>query len=317
MPKIRYFFPSSCSLGLALLSLGLVVFGCPASLLFGRSEPLKFWTNAIIFMGLFVLSLTALGLIIAALIERRPPPRLLLGCSALLALLAAGVLTSIGMYLETGPEATVGLWILTTPLLALFSVPVLAALLRTPPELRRLIQADQDREIPALLAAWGGSSDYAGLARALRVPEAQIDGLLAGMQARGVIRGHRLSEHRRFYTPEAWAERIAALSAAVASRGQIRLDDLATEFQAPAGLVKDWLHAAVQSGKFSGYINWKEGLVYSVEAKDLLSAAGCPQCGGELALAGKGVAQCRYCGCEVFRMGGEHDNHSPVRDPAG
>lgn len=51
---------------------------------------------------------------------------------------------------------------------------------------------------------------------------------------------------------------------------------------------------------FSGYINWDEGILYSAEAAALREAGRCPNCGGALALAGRGVIRCPHCGTEIF-----------------
>jgi DNA-directed RNA polymerase subunit RPC12/RpoP len=46
-------------------------------------------------------------------------------------------------------------------------------------------------------------------------------------------------------------------------------------------------------------MNWDEGLLYSADASKLAHDR-CPRCGGEITLAGKGVAQCAHCGSEIF-----------------
>ena len=53
-------------------------------------------------------------------------------------------------------------------------------------------------------------------------------------------------------------------------------------------------------GLFSGYINWDEGMLYSVEARNLRELENCRVCQGKLELAGKGVVQCPYCDTEYF-----------------
>jgi hypothetical protein len=86
----------------------------------------------------------------------------------------------------------------------------------------------------------------------------------------------------------------------VQSRGQVKVDDLAVEMQLPRDQVKDMVYALVGLGVFSGYINWEKGVLYSSQASQLRDLKQCPNCGGEINLTGKGVAQCRFCGTEFF-----------------
>jgi hypothetical protein len=86
----------------------------------------------------------------------------------------------------------------------------------------------------------------------------------------------------------------------VQSRGQVPIDDLAVEMQLPRDQIKDMVYALVGLGVFSGYINWDKGVLYSQQASQLRDLKQCPNCGGEISLTGKGVAQCRFCGTEFF-----------------
>lgn len=86
----------------------------------------------------------------------------------------------------------------------------------------------------------------------------------------------------------------------VQSRGQIKIDDVALELQQPRDKVKEMVYSLVGLGVFSGYVNWDKGVLYSSEASKLRELKQCPNCGGEITLTGKGVAQCRFCGTEFF-----------------
>ncbi len=86
----------------------------------------------------------------------------------------------------------------------------------------------------------------------------------------------------------------------VQSRGQIPISEVAVEMQTPVSEVKEMIHSLVGLGVFSGYINWDKGILYSSVASQLRELKQCPNCGGEITLSGKGVANCRFCGTEFF-----------------
>jgi hypothetical protein len=85
----------------------------------------------------------------------------------------------------------------------------------------------------------------------------------------------------------------------VQTQGQVRVSDVALELDVTLDQVRAYIHDLVGKGLFSGYINWDEGLLYSRDASQLRGDT-CPNCGGELELAGKGVIRCPYCGSEIF-----------------
>lgn len=86
----------------------------------------------------------------------------------------------------------------------------------------------------------------------------------------------------------------------VSSRGQVTVNDLALELNTPADSIKELVHQLVGLRVFSGYINWDDGTLYSVEADQLRSLEKCKNCGGALKLSGKGVVTCPFCGTEYF-----------------
>lgn len=85
----------------------------------------------------------------------------------------------------------------------------------------------------------------------------------------------------------------------VLTQGQVRVAEVALELNATHDQVKNWIYDLVGKGLFTGYINWDEGILYSKQASELKTNK-CPNCGGELELAGKGVVSCPYCGTEIF-----------------
>ncbi len=89
----------------------------------------------------------------------------------------------------------------------------------------------------------------------------------------------------------------------VSTRGQVSIADLVLEMKSTREAVQSDLYDLVGRGLFSGYVDWRKGVLYSVEASQLQGRRTCPNCGGELQLAGKGLVKCPYCGAEIFLQG--------------
>lgn len=86
----------------------------------------------------------------------------------------------------------------------------------------------------------------------------------------------------------------------VLTQGQVTIPELAIELNESRDRVEDMIRDVVGKQLFSGAINWEKGVLYSVESQLLTEGRKCPNCGGELQFAGKGLIQCPYCGSEVF-----------------
>ncbi len=86
----------------------------------------------------------------------------------------------------------------------------------------------------------------------------------------------------------------------VLAQGQVGMGELIGELGEPRDRVEEMIRNLVGKRLFSGAINWDKGILYSVESQQLAEGRHCPNCGGELEFAGKGIIACPYCGSEVF-----------------
>jgi ribosomal protein S27AE len=86
----------------------------------------------------------------------------------------------------------------------------------------------------------------------------------------------------------------------VLTQGQVTIHEIVVELETPRDQVEDMIRNVVGKQLFSGAINWEKGVLYSVESQQLTEGRKCPNCGGELQFAGKGVIVCPWCGSEVF-----------------
>jgi DNA-directed RNA polymerase subunit RPC12/RpoP len=86
----------------------------------------------------------------------------------------------------------------------------------------------------------------------------------------------------------------------VLAQGKVTLSEVALELDMPMDQVEDMVRDLVGKNLFSGAINWEDGVLYSKQASQMKADRKCPNCSGELTLAGKGVIKCPFCGSEVF-----------------
>jgi ribosomal protein S27AE len=86
----------------------------------------------------------------------------------------------------------------------------------------------------------------------------------------------------------------------VLAQGKVTLAEVALELNTPRDRVEDMVRDLVGKNLFSGAINWNDGVLYSKQASQMKADRKCPNCGGQVELAGKGVIECPFCGAEVF-----------------
>jgi hypothetical protein len=109
-----------------------------------------------------------------------------------------------------------------------------------------------------------------------------------------------LIQGRSEATQQVEATRQRKILDMVKTRGQVNISDLVIELKSTSDQVRQDIYTIVGMGLLKGYVNWDQGLLYSQEASQLKGRETCPNCGGALSLAGKGIITCPYCGTQIF-----------------
>ena len=98
---------------------------------------------------------------------------------------------------------------------------------------------------------------------------------------------------------ESKADKERAILNSVMTRGKVGIADLAIEGDLTRDQVRDYIYDLIGKDLFRGYVNWEKGELVSAEAAQIKDGT-CPNCGGHLELAGKGLVRCPYCGTETY-----------------
>lgn len=101
---------------------------------------------------------------------------------------------------------------------------------------------------------------------------------------------------------ESKADKERAILNSVMTRGKVTIPDLAIEGDLTRDQVRDYIYDLIGKDLFRGYVNWDRGEIVSAEAAQIKDGT-CPNCGGRLELAGKGLVRCPFCGTETYLSG--------------
>jgi len=282
---------------LAIASSAALVIGLLAAVILTSGEGALGWRDFSVFYGAFCFPVVVVLLVVAALWEKRPLPRAGLWFAAAACIAVGSFIVTLGM--AARPRA--GLFdsffpyvFFCLPLALVFALPGVYFIAKGLPEVR----AESATRVLRMIEARGevGLSDLAAETD-LSLPA--CGELVERLLREGRFAGGFEAASTRVYTAAAIAAKQGRLLGAVTALGQISIDELERELNAPRPLLRRWIYDLVGRGEFTGYMNWDEGLLYSADASKLAHDR-CPRCGGEIELAGKGVAQCAHCGSEIF-----------------
>jgi len=257
-------------------------------------------------MAAFVISFVALPVsgtlaAIAASREKNHPVSVRIWLIAFMLWLAATLLggTTMAKDPDVGPKSALlsGI-VFCGPELAFLLGMMIYRLTRAIPDMRLTIKLARQQTMAALLG-FCGVVPYTQIAASFEIPEENVGDLVEQMLKDG-LNATNDKAGSRVFSQERLKQIQDKLPGVITAHGQITLPDLAQELDVPLPLVRDWIYELVKTGKFTGYINWKEKVLYSAEVETLRDLKSCPQCGGDLSLIGKGVIHCQHCGGEIF-----------------
>ena len=113
---------------------------------------------------------------------------------------------------------------------------------------------------------------------------------------------------------ETTADKQRTILNAVMTRGRVSVADLAIECQVNREQVKVLIYDIIGKDLFRGYVNWERGELVSAEAAQIKDHT-CPNCGGKVELAGKGLVKCPYCGTETYLSAPTASEKPPAPQP--
>lgn len=252
---------------------------------------------------LIFVPITTILLFLAAIVSRRAGPRFALGALALfLAFVEIAGLTILIMR-DTNDDLSVLLFtalILCAPVFLIGGLPLFVSLPGLPKEIEAAVFAERLERALDFLRRQERVVHYRELVHLLRASETEVDRILVALLDSEQIQGKRYPKYRIFVTQAALNKIFEQIPGLVELHGQISFDELAQELEVLPELVQEWVTMLIEDERFSGYIHWKEKRLYSQDAEALHELKNCPQCGGELRLAGKGVIHCTHCGHDIF-----------------
>lgn len=237
-----------------------------------------------------------------ALLKRQPPAgRVFMLSMAALAVGFTGLVSAIGIAQLPREDGASGLgffFFIPVPFALILLIPTGFFLSQAVKRARHALRENWLRRTAVFLQE-KGETTFSELAWELKIAPSAVDNLVDELRQRDKAGLTMYVPYQRIYTRRALLQHYQELSTLVTARGQLYLDDLALEMDAPQPLITQWIYNLVQGNRFSGYINWDTGIIYAAHAAQIREAGQCPNCQGKLGLDGARV-RCTFCNTEIL-----------------
>ncbi len=298
-----YFIPSGWAVPFLVLGIGWTASlgSCSGVLVAADVVAGKdFWTEfsmICMIMGVFVVPVGAILLFLGALVAGRWPARTsLLVLSLILAL--AGLTVSLLGSIEQPDQLLLVALVYPFPLFVLAVVLLVAGVLSVR-QVRQSISEGRKVRLKELVKIRGEVS-FDTIAQELRLPASAVPAFLKQALSESALQAVVAEEELMIFSPDRYAHKEWELMSVVHGRGTVSLADLSKELKLSEKRIREFLATAMGRGVFAGYVDWNRKQVYSADVAALRGRSACPNCGGAMDLAGRGLIVCPYCAAEVF-----------------
>lgn len=299
-----YFIPSGWTVPFLVLGVGwtLSLGSCSGVLLAADVAAGKeFWAEFSVIcmiMGVFVVPIGAILLFIGALLAGRWPARTSLLVLSLIAALVGLVTSLVGSFEHPDQLLLVAL-IYPLPLFVLAIMLLVGGVLSVR-QVRQGIAQGRRVRLKELLKI-RGEVPFDTIAQELRLPASEVPAFLKRALSEHEMRDLVVAEEEGMvFSPDRYAHKEWELTSVVHGRGTVSLADLSKELRLSEKRIREFLATAMGRGVFAGYVDWNRKQVFSADVAALRGRSGCPNCGGAMDLAGRGLIVCPYCAAEVF-----------------
>ena len=282
--------PSKVAIGIAVFVAlaGAALFGA-FGLDTGRADQ-----GAVLYGGI-ILPPVALILWLAAWREKRVYPKLAMTFVGSFLFIIGAILACVSFIVSIRDHIPIFIGV-TIVIVIVAMLPAIRAYSR-----RRKLLAIQHVEMTrAIIEVEDGRVPYALLQEKLGVTEQEAEHILRQIENENPQYGERENEWKLYIADKQRTAVMVQLKSELATRGSVALNEFARRQRLPQSLIETWLGRMASRGNFTGYIDGRNGEIFSADAVNLTTKQRCPNCGGELSLTGQGVIRCPYCDTKIF-----------------
>jgi hypothetical protein len=300
---VWYFLPSGWSLPFLILGTAWTAMlgSCSGAMTIAevaKGKPLwPSFVDLFAILGFGVIPVTATLFFVGALLAGRWPARATLWVATLSATIAGLALMMVHAVYD--PRAWTLVLVMYVPPIAVVTVAVLVSTALGVRDVRRGIAEGRKHRFQTLLRVRGEAS-FDTIASEVGISAMSLVDFVRDLSQKREVDVVVDEQQRMVFSPARYAHKEWDLVSVAYGRGSVSLSDLSRELKVGEERLKALLVSAMQRGLFAGYVDWKQKRVYSADAARLRGQRQCPNCGGAMDLAGRGLIVCPFCAAEVF-----------------